>query len=311
MTPEKLKVLEQRFSDYADRYIGKSSNPAPLVLKKEHTMRVCQEIEVLFSSFFQCRPALSTNERDLLVNESDLPVPLDDPDLVPGGRAISINNESFSLDLESLLIARAMALFHDLGRFRQFELYGTFLDKQSVNHACLSIIEIEKHELIDVCTEREKELIKGAIAVHNAAQVPQIEDSELRFFMKLLRDADKLDIWRVVINNYLSPDPRNQEIVNLGLEDHCSCSDQALDAILNHTYVKTDSIKELNDLKLMQISWVFDLNFPVSVKMLAERGYIDQIALTLSVSTDFKTLSDALECVRDYLDRFSCLKTGF
>jgi len=45
MTPEKLKILEQRFSDYADHYIKRSSYPAPLILKKEHTMRVCKEIK--------------------------------------------------------------------------------------------------------------------------------------------------------------------------------------------------------------------------------------------------------------------------
>ncbi|MBF0231619.1 MAG: hypothetical protein HQK65_01090 [Desulfamplus sp.] len=296
MTPEKLKLLEKRFSDYADQYIRRSSNPAPLILKKEHTMRVCQEIEGLVSSFFQCSPALP-------IIDSDLSLPLGESAPLLSGRALSLKNESFFLDSESLLIARAMALFHDLGRFVQFKRYGTFLDLASANHAGLSIIEMEKYGFLNVCTEREKELIKGAVAVHNAAQVPQLEDREMVFFMKLLRDADKLDIWRVVINNYISPDPLNQDIVNLGLEDHYSCSDQALNAISNNTYVKTNSIKELNDLKLMQISWVFDLNFPQSVKRVEKRGYIDQIISTLSVSRDFKTLPDALQCVYDYMKR--------
>lgn len=279
MTPTQLKILEQKFSDYADRYILSSSHPEPLILKKEHTMNVCQEIEDLLKS---------------IVNSGKM-------QLVTDKNAIELNTKLFPLNDEGVLIARTMALFHDLGRFRQFETYRTFLDRDSANHAGLSIAEMDIHDILSICSKREKILIRGAIAVHNAANVPAIDDTDLLFFMKLLRDADKLDIWRVVINNYNSPDPKNQEVVNLGLEDLGGCSSSALDSILKHQYVKINSIKELNDLKLMQISWVFDLNFPQSVQKVAERGYIDQLASTLSVDKDHPGINEALEAVYDHI----------
>lgn len=281
MTPEKLKILEQKFSDYADSYIQKSSHPEPLILKKEHTMRVCQEIEELTKSIPKGSGKIIT---------------------IGDQQATPITHQFF-LNSESIMVARTVALFHDIGRFRQFETYKTFIDHKSANHAGLSIIEIEAHDMLQICSNREKILIKGAVAVHNAAQVPQIEDIEMLLFMKLLRDADKLDIWRVVINNYTSPDPQNQEAVNLGLQDHGSCSAEALEAILNHTYVNIHSIRELNDLKLMQISWVFDLNFPQSVKLVDERGYIDLLTGTLSLSKEHKGLSSALDSVYSYIEK--------
>lgn len=280
MTPEQFKSLKDKFSDYTDKYIREYPNPAPLILKKDHTMRVCDEIEELVNSVLGNSNKTLLNSNNILHNKQ---------------------HKTISISPESVLLARSMALFHDIGRFRQFETYGTFLDHKSVNHAALSIIEIDIHNMLDICSEREKALIKGAIAVHNAASVPQIEDKEMLFFMQALRDADKLDIWRVVINNYTAPDAQSQDIVNLGLQDRGGCSCEALSAILNNTYVKINSIRELNDLKLMQISWVFDLNFQQSVKKVQERGYIEQIVSTLSAPQYFDGLANALECVYGYI----------
>ena len=285
MTPETLKILEHKFLDYADRYISQSPNLSPLVLKKEHTIRVCGEIESLVKDIMQ---------------DSSFSYLSD-----PSEQNFSLSNFSSVNSQRPDLLARAMALFHDIGRFRQFQTYKTFLDHKSANHAGLSIIEIDAHNMLSICSERERELIKGAIAVHNAAVIPQIEDKELIFFMRLLRDADKLDIWRVVIDNYLSPDPESKDAINLGLQDYGKCSSEALQSILNHTYVKINSVKELNDLKLMQISWVFDLNFSHSIRRVKERGYADQLISTLSIQKKSDELNNALKCVHEYIKKNS------
>ncbi|SLM28324.1 HD domain protein [Desulfamplus magnetovallimortis] len=257
MKDKDFALLEQKFIEYADSFINNSSQPAPLILKREHTMRVCREIEDLA--------------------------------------------KEISLSGEQIILARTMALFHDLGRFRQFEEYRTFLDLKSENHARLSIVELKKHAFLANCSDREKFLIQGAIAVHNAAGVPAIKDYEKSTFMKLLRDADKLDIWNVVIGNYIVPDPENSSTVNLGLKDAGGCSDEAISALKSHTYVKSSGIKELNDLKLMQISWVYDLNFPNSVAKVLERSYIDAIVDTLSVPLHYKGLNRVFDDLFVYM----------
>jgi len=258
MNSEQFRGLNKIFQEYADSFIDRSSQPSPLVLKKEHTMRVCGEIDSL--------------AQELSLNENEQ------------------------------LLARTMALFHDLGRFRQFEKYNTFLDMQSENHARLSLLEMQAHGILNGFPQREKSLIRGAIAVHNAARIPGIKDLEKLFFMKLLRDADKLDIWRVVTEHYLFPDPENQVIVNLGLEDHGACSTEAMAALTNHTYVKSHCIRELNDLKLMQISWVFDLNFPHSVAKVKQRQYVNRLVGSLSMPLHHPGLSHALDGVYSHMD---------
>ncbi|MBF0201541.1 MAG: HD domain-containing protein [Desulfamplus sp.] len=258
MDRKHFEVLIGRFDNYSHRFIHGSSIPGPLQLKRDHALRVVDEIFSLASEL--------------------------------------------ALDDDSIHIAGAMALFHDLGRFRQFEKYRTFLDIKSENHARRSILEIDAHDMLLGCSAREKNLIRGAIAVHNAARVPRLKDSRKVFFMKLLRDADKLDIWRVVIDNYSSPDMQNYEFINLGLQDLRGCSPKAIEAIEKNRLVMGDSIGELNDFKLMQISWVFDLNFPQTMVKVRERGYVERLIESLSISRHDMGLDEIFKSVFRFMD---------
>ena len=152
---------------------------------------------------------------------------------------------ALQLDDDKLMLAETMALFHDLGRFRQYETYKTFLDHQSENHAHLSLRELDAHAILDPLTPEERAIVRTAIAFHNAAEIPRREDEHVLFFIRLLRDADKLDIWRVVIGNYTDPRPGSQKAINLGLVDDHEVSADAIEAILAGTFVKSASIKRL------------------------------------------------------------------
>ena len=251
MNHDALNGLKQFFSTYADRYIRHSKTPAPLVLKRDHTQRVCREVLDLGLELGLCP--------------------------------------------NDLRLAETMALFHDLGRFRQYDTYGTFLDQQSENHARLSLREIHAHDVFQGVSREESRLMRKAIALHNVAELPRLADERLIFFTRLLRDADKLDIWRVVIENYTTPRPGSEQAVNLGLEDDNAFSPDAVQAIQSGTLVKSHTIRRLNDLKLMQISWVFDLNFLPTFKRVKARHYIEKIAATLP--TDIR-VHQAIEKVR-------------
>lgn len=43
------------------------------------------------------------------------------------------------LNEEQIRLAKAIGIFHDIGRFKQVEMYNTFSDKDSVNHAKLGV----------------------------------------------------------------------------------------------------------------------------------------------------------------------------
>lgn len=196
-------------------------------------------------------------------------------------RDIIMLARAMNLPENDLLLAETMGLFHDVGRFEQYAVYSTFSDIASENHARLGIRRIAKHKLLATFTLPEKRLIAGAIAFHNAATLPLWKNSRQLFFIKLLRDADKLDIWKVVTDYYHENRGRRNTTIELDLPDEPQWSTEALEALHQGRIIRLQSLKTLNDFKLMQISWVFDLNFTPSFQALLDRGYISMIEAVL------------------------------
>jgi len=57
--------------------------------------------------------------------------------------------KAMGLSGNALLLAEAAALLHDVGRFRQYRLHGTFSDARSVDHARLSEQVIREEGILD------------------------------------------------------------------------------------------------------------------------------------------------------------------
>jgi putative nucleotidyltransferase with HDIG domain len=202
---------------------------------------------------------------------------------------------------QNMLLAETMALLHDIGRFEQYAVYGTFNDMASENHARLGLRQIGKHKILNILPKDEKKLIAKAIAYHNVAVLPESEDKNTLFFMRLLRDADKLDIWKVVIDYYHEMDKNPSSTIELGLPDKKTCSPEVLRALLEQRLVRMENLKTLNDFKLLQIGWVFDLNFAPSFRIVQEKKFIQQIASTLPQSSEVKkAVNQALDYVKNH-----------
>jgi hypothetical protein len=186
-----------------------------------------------------------------------------------------------SLDTNEMMLAETIALFHDIGRFPQYAQYRTFKDSISVNHGLLGANTLLEKKVLDRIPRREHDIIVDAVKFHNAFTVADIVDDDKLRFLKLIRDADKLDIWRVFIEFYESPDEEKPEAVGLGLPDIPSYSKEILPLVHSRQIISLAKLKTLNDFKLLQLSWIFDLNFMTSFMLLTERDYISRIAATL------------------------------
>jgi hypothetical protein len=178
-------------------------------------------------------------------------------------------------------LADAIALFHDIGRFPQYAKYRTFRDSISVNHGILGAQTLIEEKVLGNLTEEEQEIVVGSVRFHNAFSVPENEGEDRVFFIRLVRDADKLDIWRVFLDYYEAPGESRASAVSLGLPDIPEYSEDALSSLYDRKIVSLSKIKTLNDFKLLQLSWVFDLNFLPSFRLLSERKYIDRITAHL------------------------------
>lgn len=209
------------------------------------------------------------------------------------------------LDPEKLEIARIAGLFHDIGRFRQYSVYKTFKDSKSENHALLGLTEIDRFNLFSGMPDEKAHKIRIAIGNHNIIKLPEIIDNDFsdpdfsdpdtRFLSLLLRDADKLDIWRVMIAHVKKGSTGRQDPVtqNLPLSDNVSL--KLLEYLDNGTPIPLSEVENVNDYKLFLLSWVFDLNFRPSIEAALRRKIIRQLSDTLPASDDLKKSVARLE----------------
>jgi len=186
-------------------------------------------------------------------------------------------------------IASAVALLHDVGRFPQYRRWRTFLDSDSDNHARLAIDVIREENLLAGFDPAEVILIEEAVRFHNLLKPPAGVQSPTRKYINLIRDADKLDIWRVFVELQAQPPEERPSAATLGLEDlPGTVSEPCIAALNSGSIVHLETIKCFNDFRLLQISWVYDLTSATSRRLLLERGYITALAAALPERADIR-----------------------
>ena len=208
--------------------------------------------------------------------------------------------ERLSLGPGTVLIAEAIGLFHDIGRFPQYARYKTFRDSISVNHGKLGAEILVEKRLLGGIDAGESRTIINAVKFHNAFAAPPTDNAEDFFFLRLIRDADKLDIWRIFLKFFEDGKNGMTPEIGLGLPDTPGYSESVLSSIHQKKTVSHGLLMNINDLKLLQLSWVFDLNFQPSFAMLEENNYVEKLVSHLPGTDEILKASDVL---RDYVYR--------
>lgn len=161
-------------------------------------------------------------------------------------------------------LAEIMGVLHDVGRFRQFTVYKTFNDAQSCDHAEMGLRVMDDEQLLDGFPDDDASLIRFAIQNHNKKVIAPAPSERALLFAKLLRDADKLDIYRV-----LEP--------FIGPPDGTGVSPDFRTRFVSGEQVDYTLIRTQDDRKLVRLMWVYDVNFVWTLRRIVERGYIEKI----------------------------------
>lgn len=208
--------------------------------------------------------------------------------------------DSLNLSRKERYLAELIALLHDIGRFEQYRRYGTYRDAESEDHALLGVKIIRNNNLLSGILPATRELILRVIQNHNHASLPTDETHEGLFYLKLLRDADKLDIWRVVTDHYQKRGVQSGNGVELGLPETTDVSKEILADIVQGRNARLDDMKSINDLKLLQMSWIYDINFPKTFIIIEKRQFLKKI---YSVLPQSKEISAAYNATLSYLKK--------
>ena len=208
--------------------------------------------------------------------------------------------DELGLGSDQKRLAEVTALFHDVGRFRQFIRYRTYNDPRSVNHCLLGLEVLLETKIFEDLEPKEREVIEKSIEYHGLKKLPADLNGDCLLFSKLLRDADKLDIFYVVTEYYAQyrEDPDSFKL-EVELPDEPWYSPEVLEAILAQERIDYNKLKTWNDMKLLQLGWVYDVNFAATLKRIRQRGLLEKIVEFLPDTEDIKKVK---ERVLGYVD---------
>ncbi len=192
----------------------------------------------------------------------------------------------------ALFLSELCGLFHDIGRLPQFKKYGTFLDAKSEDHALLSVKVLMENQVLKDLKFEERQVVLDAIYVHNKFSIPENFKGLKLTLSKILRDADKIDIWRVFDEFYTKG--KGSTEINLGLPPGDAISSEVMEDFSSGRIVKLENVKNQLDFMVMRLSWLFDINFKASLKIITQRGYIDTILERLPQGEERRLISSKL-----------------
>lgn len=169
------------------------------------------------------------------------------------------------------------ALFHDVGRFEQFRRYQTFADDLSCNHGRLGAQVLRAQGFLKYESPDIQRLAVLAVALHNRFSVPEKLGGTARDVLCALRDADKLDIMRIMAA-HLGPEPVPDSVVLLHLADEpASYSPPVLAALEEGRSALYRDMRFYNDFRILLCTWLYSLHYGTSYHILKCEGHLDNV----------------------------------
>ena len=202
--------------------------------------------------------------------------------------------ESLGLSGEHVYLAETIGLFHDVGRFEQIKQFNTFSDSHSFDHGDFGVKVLKELDLLLPLSQKTQEIILSSVKLHNKFILPQDLKRAVELFVKIVRDADKVDIFRVLLKHYKKSRKEQDSNVTLNLKDEPRVSEIVIDKALRGEMVKKADLKFVNDFKIMQAAWVYDFTFEKSWELVKHNRYIEQLLETIPETEKVRALKKKL-----------------
>ena len=189
--------------------------------------------------------------------------------------------EKLEMNNEAKRLVYFIGLFHDIGRFSQLKEFGTFDDSKSIDHAEYSLKVLKQTGILALMDSESEGIVQSAIFNHNKIKITEkLSDSELQY-ARIIRDADKLDILKVLSDFYSSRNVFPNHTLTWELPKGWDVSKTVRKEILAGKLVSKKNVASEIDIKVMQMSWVYDLNFRTSFEYLLRERFLENIYSSL------------------------------
>lgn len=192
-----------------------------------------------------------------------------------------------NLRKEQVLLAELISLLHDIGRFEQVNLYNTFLDRNSVDHANLGIQILFEQGIIRKFIKDSKydNIIYKAVKNHNKFKIEEGLNEEELLQARIVRDADKTDIFAVFVEDI---ENNNNVLYNYKEISKQEISYKVMEKFEQFKQVNRDEFNRAIDSYINIIAFIFDYNFITGLKIIKQNHYIERTMNPICIHEETK-----------------------
>jgi len=197
--------------------------------------------------------------------------------------------DDIGLNEEDTYLAMVIGLLHDFARFKQWKEFKTYSDDNSIDHGDLAVKllfednEIEKFNI----DKKYYDIIYESIKYHNKYGYPENTSDKSKLFCKLIKDADKLDIFYLISTGEIKV-----------IDDNSEISQAISDEFYQGKLLRKENRKTKSDLILFYLAMIFDMNFKYSYKYLRDNRLIEGLFKNIEKKEKFQPY---LEYINKYM----------
>ena len=186
--------------------------------------------------------------------------------------------KDLGLDENGIFLAFCMGMLHDFGRFEQVRRYGTFIDRKSIDHAELGADLLFREGYIrNFFGEGEPELenhalIEKVIRLHNKLALEEGLTEEEILFCNIIRDADKIDIFRVLSEVEYEDGKAGETKVSAD-----GARESIMQCVREHRCVPRIGERTEFEVWVSRYCMAFELVYPISRRLAKEQGFLKKI----------------------------------
>lgn len=204
-------------------------------------------------------------------------------------------NENFNE--EETNIALICSLLHDIARFEEWTKYHSWneIDHGDLGYEILS----NKNYILKFVSDEYKATVLSTVRYHNKLEIPdELDDFTLKM-LKVVRDADKLDI----LNTQYNPYNENSLTLNLDYSKKYNLNSFIIDNFINEKMLARDKVTNICEDIIFYLSYLFDMNYRTSFKIIYDLKVVDiKLELLKKVMNDDEKYKILEIKAKDYLE---------
>ena len=212
-------------------------------------------------------------------------------------------SKKLGLNEEETNLAALIGILHDLGRFDELKNLQRF-DSVGNDHAMFASKILFEDGLINkfIDTDEYNNIIKKAIENHNKKHIEEGLNEKELLYAKIIRDADKLDNYRVkkeeTIENIFP-----HIVKDISELENSKISDNVYNAILREECVDIKDRVYPLDYWICILGFTFDINFSESLEIIKENDYINILVDRINYTVSKDKMNTIRNVLNNYIDK--------